>query len=233
MRWLILLAALALAACEVAPTPPAPIGTEPVPQGRWTPEQAAVAFRQVVERVEPVAERECRQQTRGVNCDFRIQVDGNTRAAPNAFQSLGDDGRPNITFTIALIAEVRNEEELAFVLSHEAAHHIQGHLARQAQNAAAGAEIFAGLAAITGGNAADVETAQEIGAFVGSRSYSREFELEADELGTIITHLAGYDPLKGAQFFARIPDPGNQFLGTHPPNAERYQRVVQTMARLK
>ena len=151
----------------------------------------------------------------------------------NAFQSLDENGRPVVTFTVALIAETRNADELAFVLGHEAAHHIAGHLARQRQNAAAGAIIFAELATLTGGTAADVASAQEIGAVVGARSYSKEFELEADQLGTIITYRAGYNPLIGAEFFARIPDPGNRFLGTHPPNAARMEMVRRTAAALQ
>jgi len=77
-----------------------------------------------------------------------------------------------------------------------------------------------------------VRSAQELGAAVGARTYSKEFELEADRLGTIITKRAGYDPLRGAEFFTRIPDPGNRFLGTHPPNAQRIQTVRETAARL-
>ena len=42
-------------------------------------------------------------------------------------------------------------------------------------------------------------------------------------------HEAGYDPRIGALYFARIPDPGDRFLGTHPPNADR-QRVVAEVA---
>ncbi|MCR9126611.1 MAG: M48 family metallopeptidase [Rhodobacteraceae bacterium] len=234
MRWLILIAALGVAGCDVAPAPtampaPAAAGTDVV----QTPEQAARNFVQVLRTVEPVAERECLRLTSGVNCDFRIVVDDNRGAPPNAYQSVDQNGRPVITFTLALIADARNRDEVAFVMSHEAAHHIQGHLTRQAQNAAAGAVIFAGLATLTGGSAADVQSAQRLGAAVGARTYSRDFELEADELGTLIAWRAGYDPLVGARFFSRIPDPGNRFLGTHPPNAERYQRVVDTVARLR
>ena len=67
--------------------------------------------------------------------------------------------------------------------------------------------------------AAGVDEATKLGAQVGARSYSKDFELEADALGTVITHRAGFSPLKGAAFFTRIPDPGDRFLGTHPPNA--------------
>ena len=42
-----------------------------------------------------------------------------------------------------------------------------------------------------------------------------------------------FDPLIGAQYFSRIPDPGNSFLGTHPPNAKRLETVRRTLASLR
>lgn len=236
MRWLILFLPLALMACTATPVTTERVPTTPLPPAptgaTWSAQQARAGFGRVAQRVEPIAERECQRRTSGINCDFRIVVDSRRGVPANAYQSLDKNGRPIITFTSGLIDDARNEDELAFVMGHEAAHHVAGHLARQQQNAAAGAIIFAGLATLTGGNAADVEAAQEIGAFVGARSYSKEFELEADRLGTVITYRAGYDPLRGALFFARIADPGSQFLGTHPPNAARYDMVQRTMQSL-
>ncbi len=228
-RFLGLCAVLTLAACDV---PTAPVSDPPPAGPQMTPDQAAQAFISVVRTMEPVAERECRNRTQGVNCDYLIVVDDRPNQPPNAFQTRDETGRPIIAFTIGLIADARNPDELAFVMGHEAAHHILGHLDRQQQNAAAGAVIFAGLATLTGGADPNLEAAQQIGAFVGARSYSKEFELEADELGTIITFRSGYDVLRGAEFFNRIPDPGDRFLGTHPPNAERKETVRRTLSRI-
>ncbi|GLQ25754.1 M48 family metallopeptidase [Sulfitobacter pacificus] len=229
-----LIAAGSLAACDVAPVVQSP--TAPVPAAPSAPamsaNQAARSFVRVVQTLEPVAERECRARTSGVNCDFNIVVDDRPGQPANAFQTLDKNGRPVVAFTLALIADARNEDELAFVLGHEAAHHISGHIARQQQNAVAGAVIFAGLATLSGGGAEAVRSAQKLGAEVGARSYSKDFELEADALGTIITKRAGYDPLRGAEFFTRIPDPGDKFLGTHPPNASRIDVVRRTAAGL-
>ena len=229
-------AAAALSACEVAPVGQSPTAPAPVSTASSAPalsaNQAARAFVRVVQTVGPVAERECRARTTGVNCDFNIVVDDRPGQPANAFQTLDKQGRPVVAFTLALIADARNADELAFVLGHETAHHIGGHIARQQQNAVAGAVIFAGLATLSGGGAEAVRTAQQLGAQVGARSYSKEFELEADALGTVITKRAGYDPLRGAQFFTRIPDPGDKFLGTHPPNASRIDVVRQTVAGL-
>lgn len=189
-------------------------------------------FAQVVRTVEPVAERECKARTKQVNCDFKIVVDERPDQPANAFQTVDKSGRPIIAFTLQLIQDARNPDELAFVLGHESAHHIAGHIERQQQNAVAGAVIAGSLAVLLGGNAEAVEVAQRQGAQVGARSYSKDFELEADALGTVITVRAGYDPVRGAEFFTRIPDPGDRFLGTHPPNAERIATVKRVAAGL-
>lgn len=235
MRTFVLLGLLiGLTACEVVPVDPAGAGPTAASQQNTSlaPRTSARSFVRVVKTLEPVAERECRFRTTNVNCDFNIVVDDRPDQPANAYQTLDRQGRPIIAFTLALIADAQNEDELAFVLGHEAAHHILGHIARQQQNAVAGAVIFAGLATLSGGDASAVESAQRLGAQVGARSYSKDFELEADALGTIITMRAGYDPLRGAEFFTRIPDPGDKFLGTHPPNAARINTVRKTVAGL-
>ncbi|MEM9795010.1 MAG: M48 family metalloprotease [Pseudomonadota bacterium] len=224
--------AAALSGCvavETTSPPPAPSG--PVPD-RVSSDNAVANFRAAVRRMEPVAEAVCRQQTNGIDCDFLIQVDPNRNAPPNAFQSLSRSGRPILTFTQSLIADARNVDEIAFVIGHEAAHHIEQHLAEQRQSAAAGAILGNLIGTVAGANASTVDTLSRAGATVGARRFSKENELEADALGTIITARAGYDPVRGAAFFNRIPDPGDQFLGTHPPNAERIATVRRVAAGL-
>jgi predicted Zn-dependent protease len=237
MRWLVVLAFGLLAACDV----PAPMTTaQPRPQAAQTDQQdartragaAARQFVTVVQTVEPVAERECRRLAPRANCDFQIVVDDRPGQPPNAFQTVDRTGRPILAFNLALIASVENADELAFVMGHEAAHHVLGHLGRTQQNAAVGAVILSGLVALGGADAATVQSAEQLGASLGARTYSKEFELEADQLGTVITARAGYDPVRGALFFNRIPDPGNRFLGTHPPNAARMEIVRRTAAGL-
>ena len=188
-------------------------------------------FKAVVARMEPVAETICRQRvSANVNCDFKIVLDTDPRKPSNAYQSQEASGRPVLTFTLALLADARNSDEIAFVLGHEAAHHIRGHLAETRQTAMTGAILAGGLAAILGGGQVAVDTAVDLGGTVGARAFSKDHELEADALGARITYQAGYDPLRGAEFFSRIPDPGDRFLGSHPPNAQRIETVRQTVA---
>jgi Zn-dependent protease with chaperone function len=212
---------------------PVPI-SQSAPVFATSPQQAVSTFLSVVEQVEPVAEAMCRERAQfGVNCDLQIVVDSRPRQPPNAFQTVDGRGRPVVGFTIALIADARNADEIAFVMGHEAAHHIAGHIPKREETALAGALVAGVLAQASGADAEAVRAAQDLGAQVGARSYSREFELEADALGAEIAFRAGFDPVIGAGFFDRLPDPGDQFLGSHPPNAQRKQLVRDVTARLQ
>lgn len=237
---LILFAMLSVSACASVVGPaPSSTSSEPAAESRAsgeklpTPEQAAENFIAVVDIVEPVAERICRAEAPGAKCDFQIVVDSRPDQPPNAFQTLDPNGRPIISFTAALIADARNQDELAFILGHEAAHHIGGHIPKTQRSALAGAFVAGVLAAAAGVGDGGVRSAQDIGATVGARAYSKDFELEADAVGTVIAFRAGFDPELGAQYFQRIPDPGNRFLGTHPANGQRIDTVRSTLAKLQ
>lgn len=238
LRLIVILAGLLLAACAPLPAPPAsapPAREAPVagtPDGLPDPATAARNFATVLDRMEPVTVSECRRRAPQLNCAFLVVVDTRPGLVPNAFQTVDRSGRPVIGFTATLLAEARNTDELAFILGHEAAHHILGHIPRREDRARTAALILGTLASLGGGDAEVVRNAQQIGAEVAARSYGRELELEADRLGAVLAWLAGFDPVRGAAFFARLPDPGNRFLGTHPPNAERVAVVRSTVAQL-
>ncbi|PZR00103.1 MAG: peptidase M48 [Cereibacter sphaeroides] len=214
---------------------PGPVITpaQPALAPTGTPEAAAENFVAVASRVMPVAESICRERTRGVPCDYQIAIDDRPGQAPNAFQTLDEQGQPVLVFTLALIRDVQNPDELAFVMGHETAHHIAGHIQRQREEIMQGALIAGTLATLGGADANAVKEAQDMGAQIGARRYSKDYELEADALGTEIAWRAGFDPMLGAQFFTRLPDPGNRFLGSHPPNAQRLAVVAQTLATLQ
>lgn len=191
--------------------------------------QSLSDFRAVVAGVEPVAESTCRQMQPRYNCDFNIVLDPDASLPPNAYQTYDKAGRPVIGFTQALLREMKNWDELAFALSHEAAHHISGHIPQTQNSAQTGAVLGAVLGSLAGLDASGVELAQNIGGTVGARRYSKGFELEADSLGARIAQRAGYDPIRGVLYFQDAADPGDRFLGTHPPNADRMRVVRQSV----
>ena len=216
-----------LAACDV-PTTSAPTGNSaPMPKVTRTGSPQTLAdYRAVVRQVEPVAESACRQFSPRRNCDFFITVDSRKELGANAYQTYDKSGRPVIAFTPALLREMKNRDEIAFALSHEAAHHIEGHISQTQSSAQSGAVLGAVLGSIVGLDASGVELATNIGGTVGSRRFSKSFELEADSMGARIAQRAGFDALRGVLYFQDAADPGDQFLGTHPPNADRL-RVVR------
>jgi predicted Zn-dependent protease len=233
-----LMSALLGACVPVASYPPmdAPVAasTPPVTVGATlTPEQAARNFVSVVNRIEPVAEAYCRERNPSANCDFQIVIDNRPNQPPNAFQTVDRAGRPLIGFTLTLIADARNADEIAFVVGHESAHHIAGHIPQTQAKAQTGAVLAGILAQATGASVDQVRSAQQMGASMGARTYARNFELEADALGAEIAYRAGYDPLRGAAFFDRMPDPGDRFLGTHPRNSQRKETVARAVARMR
>lgn len=225
---------LGMAACAPVPIQqvPSPTGPyaapapAPVLTNDGSPQSTARMFVEVMRRMEPAVERECLQRrTQPINCDFQFVVDDRPGQEANAFQTIDAAGRPIIGFTLSLIAQTRNGDEIAFVVGHEASHHVLNHLDQKAGAAAAGAVILGSIASVYGNNQNAVETAQRIGASVGSRYYSRDWELQADYLGAIMTLNAGFDPINGSRFFERIPDPGDHILGTHPARAARLAQV--------
>lgn len=202
-----------------------PVVARPSPDRGGSASEAARSFVTVMRKMEPAVERECMQRrSQPINCDFQFVVDDRAGLEPNAFQTVDSTGRPIIGFTLSLIAATRNADELAFVVGHEASHHIHGHLDQKTRAATAGAVLGSILGAYSG-DATVIRTAQEIGASISARSFSKEWELQADYLGAIITLNAGYDPRNGARFFERIPDPGDRILGTHPSRASRIAQV--------
>lgn len=194
---------------------------------------SAFSFSSVVDRLAPVVQETCEAADLVRNCKIRLYVADTPDGTANAFQSLDRFGRPFVLVTGALLEEVRNEDEIALVLAHEAAHHILNHLARQKADALEGASVLAQAAERDGASSREVRRAQRVGALVGARLFAREYELEADALGAIILREAGFDALRGAEFFYRIPDPGNHALNSHPSNAARRAVVRDAVLRNK
>ncbi|WP_246086234.1 M48 family metalloprotease [Roseinatronobacter monicus] len=225
----LILCLLAVTGCTIATAPM----LAPPAQQSAAPSSTRADFNAVVSRMRPVANQVCRERSPHLDCNFLVVLDDRPNQPPNAFHTRDENGRPVIAFSLALIDDLRSHDEIALIFGHEAAHHIADHLPRIQQQAMTGALLGGLVAALSGADEATAQRIVNTSATVGARRYSKSFELEADRLGALIAVRGGYDPLRGAQIFRRIPDPGNQFLGTHPPNAERLreiERAVENMA---
>ena len=212
-----------------------PTATAPVQADRTTG-AARASFDRAVARIEPVAEQSCRQSNPSfprTGCDFQFRISTDPKLGENAFQSIDRQGRPNITFTLALLQELQNDDEVAFILGHEAGHQIARHIYQTSANQQVGALLLAGLLASTGqASDASLQEAANLGAYLGNRAFSKDFELEADTLAVRISARAGYNPVKGAQPFTRGETGSAALFSTHPPSAQRYQNVLREARKL-
>ncbi len=191
--------------------------------------QAELNFLVVLRQMEPTIEAACKRRRGARLCDFQIIIDDRPNQPPNAFQTVLENGTPILGFTEALLYDVRNKDELAFVMGHEAAHHILNHLGQQKKVAEREAREFERQAESVGATKAEIEQAKGVGAQVGVLRFSAEFEIEADVLGAQLTQRAGFDALKGSAYFEKLPDPGNGVISTHPPNERRKQAVREVL----
>lgn len=237
---------LLLAACGTTYQVPIAEGTvpaaTPTPQRTGGKARTAADFRRVAARVEPVAEKFCREERGGAgqSCDFAISLETDPRMPPNAFQTLNEQGRPIIVVSAALLDQMTSDDEIAFVLSHEASHQIAQHISKQQQQSILGAMVMGGLVVAAGsyggGGASDeaIQQAMDLGAMAGGRAYSQTYELEADTLGTFITARSGYDPERGALLFTSPAlAGGGALLSTHPASAQRVATVANVAAEIK
>lgn len=135
-----------------------------------------------------------------------------------------------------ILSVVNNEEELAFILGHEMAHALLDHTrtkvsAQNTQNTLATASwlgSFAfdliGLGGVGNLTRAAVNTVNIGSQFLLMNPWGRDQELEADRLGMLIIHWAGYD-ISGVPAFWQKMSGQNannfDFFSTHPADEKR------------
>src|ERR1700704_5769040 len=138
-----------------------------------------------------------------------------------------------------MIEAARNEGEMAGVMAHELSHVALRHGTAQASKAQKYG-LLAGILGIGGqivggpaGAAAQI-AGQGVGVYF--LKFSREYETEADILGSQIMARAGYDPHDLANMFQTIERQGGGgggFMSDHPSPANRYARINQEAQSLR
>jgi Zn-dependent protease with chaperone function len=133
-----------------------------------------------------------------------------------------------------MIEAARNEGEMAGVMAHELSHVALRHgtaQASKAQKYGTAAGILGILGQVIGGPAGAAAQIAGQGVGVYFLKFSREYETEADILGSQIMAHAGYDPMDLANMFRTIEQQGGGssggFLSSHPSPANRYARIQQ------
>jgi Zn-dependent protease with chaperone function len=177
--------------------------------------QAMATYSRVAARVKVSAERLCRDrmaENGSQDCRFVFAISGDRTAPPNAFQSMSAEGRPMIILTARLLEQLADEHQIAFVLSHEAAHHVAGHIERMNRRGSSDAFLPG-----------------------AGKSRGKGLELEADWVGAFIAEAAGYDPQAGARVFSRNASADVRKLSgssSHPSPSERHEVVAAASAEI-
>ncbi len=120
---------------------------------------------------------------------------------------------------------MKNEAELAFVVSHEVAHALARHSGEQAsweKLQSLGSSILASNAESTAAASA-YQKATELGVML---PFSRKHEYEADKIGMILMAKAGYKPSAAIEFWSRFTKGSNAgfldgWMSTHPCDDDR------------
>lgn len=162
--------------------------------------------------------------------DFKWQVSLVQSPQVNAFCLPGG----KIVVYTGIIPFARNEAGLAAVMGHEMAHAVARHGSQRllrttmAQTLMAGAQFsFSDM---------DPRQRQAVMAAIGAGAqygvllpFSREHELEADEMGLFYMARAGYDPQEAISFWERMDSAGGpqppEFASTHPSHGRRIEQL--------
>lgn len=154
---------------------------------------------------------------------------------PNAFVLPGG----HIGVNSGLVRLVDNDDQLAAVLGHEAAHVLGRHAAERYSQQMSTQLVLAIAQAAAGGGGSDggraVASLGGAGAQMGFLlPFSRKHELEADRIGVDIMQRAGYRPREAVALWRKMQAQGGsgrpEFASTHPSDATRIQALENYLA---
>lgn len=128
-----------------------------------------------------------------------------------------------VIVTYGMLRFVRSDDELAVVVGHEIAHLTKRHIIKSIPS-----QILAVILGVVVESKAP--GAGEVTMRAVHAPFSREFEREADYVGLLYAHRAGFNIRKGAEFWERfaIELPASMtwsLLSTHPSSPERMLRL--------
>jgi Peptidase family M48 len=147
-------------------------------------------------------------------------------------------GRPMYVNT-GMIKAAKTEGEMAGVMAHEISHVALRHGTAQAtkrQKYSMISNVLGVAGAVTGGALGTAAQMANQGVGVYLLKYSREYETEADLLGSRIMAAAGYDPRDLANMFQSIEKQGGGgggWFSSHPSAKDRYAKINQEAQALK
>ena len=141
-----------------------------------------------------------------------------------------------IAFYTGILNQLKlNDDEIAAVMGHEIAHALREHARERAgKNAATnlGANVFSELL----GLGALGRTVVGGGVQLISLNFSRENELQADQVGLELAARAGYDPRAGITLWNKMSEASKgappQWLSTHPAGKSRIAEIERNLPKV-
>lgn len=184
----------------------------------------------IAARVEKASETLCAAMG-GRQCSFAVVLDPNQKGL-NAHA----DGQRVVIYP-AMVDFARDDTQLAFVIAHEFAHSIMGHVASQQKNVAIGGIL--GTLVDAAAQSQGYETGGtfgKIGAQQALLRYSPAFENEADYVGLYILARAGYAIENAPGFWREMSLLAPQAIyttSTHPNNPARTVAMQKAVVEIR
>ncbi|MEM0543472.1 M48 family metallopeptidase [Flavobacterium sp. j3] len=137
----------------------------------------------------------------------------------------------------------KDEDGLATVMGHEVSHALANH-GQQRMSAAILQQAGAtGVALATGGSSAETQQLAMlayggVSQYGGMMPFSRSHETEADRIGLTLMAIAGYNPERAVEFWARMSKASGgqkppEFMSTHPSDAIRVANLKRLIPEAK
>ena len=184
-------------------------------------------LRYIAERIIPFTP-ECNERAR--QWQWEVNLIGSRQI--NAFCMPGG----KIAFYFGILSELQlDDDEVAMIMGHEAAHALLEHAREQmGKNFLANNGLRMGAALLGLGSLGDL--AAQVSANLLSLKFSRDDETEADRLGLLMAARAGYDPRKGVTLWQKMMGAGGgappQMLYTHPAGPTRIKDIQSHLPRV-
>jgi hypothetical protein len=132
-----------------------------------------------------------------------------------------------------MIEAAKNEAEMAGVMAHEISHVALRHATAQQTKVNSPLNQILGIGAILGGAVLGGQAGAQAGQIFAAGyflRYTRDYETQADILGSRIMANAGYDPRDLANMFRTIEQQSGggrapEWLSSHPNPGNRYQNI--------
>jgi len=140
-----------------------------------------------------------------------------------------------------LLLRMANEAQLAAIIGHELGHYLARHSVEQLRDAKSRAAFgqFLGIILSAGGaGGVALGTLSQLAIVAGMFAYSREHEIQADEIGLELMSRAGYAPQEAPRIWRQLVeeykgDPendasaGSVLFATHPAPSDRLTNLAE------